>query len=327
MKRKMKKRNKLNNELELTGSLCESYARRAELGELTESERRDYTDTVDRHNRMVEEQNEIWKEYQKGLKEVNSSLGNLTRYAESSSKLLSDLSFQNSAEDMRDALIEFQESLDEVLRKLPSKDDFEDNPEASRFIQKIVESQQLAGSYFNGISSAASPEAPQHEKGKPIWHWENVKKEDIPYRNTCFVLLDEELPSGLDNMDAKKQINKLIKQKQKLEKKARANKHIVFGKTIKRQMLNLVDERLKDPVSLAGDMILQHQAHHADLNDVRERLAGIDMPAHEDISFELSPSLFRLLRRPLFSDNLTRKWKKSDKEEACLKEFDIKWPV
>lgn len=327
MKQKIKRFNKLKNELKHTGSLCESYAPRAELGELTESEIRIYKDTIAKHNGMVEEQDEIRKEYLKGRKEVDLSLGNLTRYTESSIKLLSDLSFQNSAEDMRDALIEFQESLDEVLRKFPSKDNFKDNPEASMFIQKIVESQQLAGSYFNGINSAVSSEALQHEKGKAIWHWENVKKEDTPYRNTCFVLLDEELPSGLDTMDAKKQINKLIIKRQNLERRARANKHIVFGKTIKRQMLNLVEERLKDPVSLAGDMILQHQAHHADLNEVREKLAGIDMPAHEGISFELAPSLFRLLRRPSFSDNLTRKWKKPDKEEACLKELDIKWPV
>ena len=35
------------------------------------------------------------------------------------------------------------------------------------------------GSYFNGINSTASSEALQHDKGKAIWHWENVKKEDI----------------------------------------------------------------------------------------------------------------------------------------------------
>ena len=229
---------------------------------------------------------------------------------------------------MQYALVELQSALSMSDKGLSSlKKEAEDLPGVLTFFKKLEESIQLVNRYFSIPQSSQKPADSQHDTGKSIWHWDRFEREDIPYTNTSFILLEEELPALNNFTDIKNRIKKFKIKKKKLEKKTKAGMHNVFGRKIKTEALNTVAKTLNDPMAMAGDMLLQHQPHHADLESVKEKLAKIDLPSQDSVLFELSPSLFSLLHRPKPAILENNSWKKPVFKKPVPPEPKIDWPT
>ena len=327
MRADLKHFDKMGKKLQDTGARCEEFAAKARSEELSFSKTQEYSDLVDEHNNMVHKQKRILEKLQNGRKKIIETLSDFSDPLDECKALLSSLNPLNDAAAMQVALVELQSALS-ISKDLSNfKKEAEEQPGVLTFFKKLNESIQLVNRYFSTTHTPKKPADGQCDAGKNIWHWDKFKIEDIPYMNTSFILLEEELPPLNNNANIKNQIKKLKIKKKNLERKTKAGKHNVFGRKIKIEALNIVGKTLNDPMAMAGDMLLQHQAHHADLENVKEKLAKIELPSQDSVLFELSPSLFSLLHRPKPATLENNSWKKPVLEKPPPPEPKIDWPT
>lgn len=164
-----------------------------------------------------------------------------------------------------------------------------------------------------------------------IWKMKEYSKDKIPYYDTCFLILTTEFPSMSKQIDLNKIISNMKKRKRSLEIRANAGRHQVFGRKITSADLNRFQESLKSPTMLTKDIILSHQAHHADpreIHEIKKELSGIDVPLPETVPLPLSPGIFSLFTFFEAPGKTGLSWEKVEKEPPLDQPgIKIKWPT
>lgn len=265
----------------------------------------------------------------KHLEEIYKELGyikTLLRKSKTHITRLGQLNFsdkEKAIRAMKDAITKIQ-TYENRVEGINQRDDFNELLQISRELMKQIKS---LDSFPDGMNHTLDDERDYFN----IWELKEVSKEKIPYYDTCFLLLETEFPSMSRGVDLRKLIHKMNKKRDRLEAKADAGKHQVLDRKIAVVDLNRVHRRLRSPLDLVQDIILTHQAHHADpvaVKDIKTKLSEIDVPRPETVSLELSPGIFSLFSFLKTPGKTGLSWKNIEKESPREQPvIKIKWPT
>lgn len=247
------------------------------------------------------------------ISEGNKSYEQLTPVCDYESALLSNMAFKKALNEL--IILETQ---------IQGIETFEEY----RKIKNLCVSSVSILDGFN-MNITKPPDEKREEIETKIWNWTEFKHEEIPYYNTAFLLFEAEFPSVFKQLNMQSLINDIKLNIQKiLINKAKAGKHFVLGRKIKHEDLNTALKRLDSPVELCKDMLLQHQAHHADTENIKDVLKKIDLPLPEESLIEFSGNIFSYFPLPDLSEDQKKKWEKP-KTEKFNKNIkpNIIWPL
>ena len=278
---------------------------------------------------LIDEHDEIVNHINKDREEIFSQISEVEQHMTICQNLLTELNLFRQTSDIHLSILDYQNILSDIKDGYLPKKETVEIIALYNFIETIERSQSLANSYQMQFSEPEEDtlSAPGDTSEKRLWHWKTLSKDDNPYKKTCFVLFNEEMPLIDEYFDINREVKKLLKKRRKLEKKARASQHIVFGNQIKREELNNAELRVKNPVDLAKDMILQHQAHKVNVDDIVTLLEDIEIPDHESVSLKLSPTIFKQLKPSPKDIFVQKKWIKPERKMQDFSALGIKWPI
>lgn len=302
---------------------------RAAAGLLTEVEANAYNKIVALHNENYKNFQRLQTEIEEEVEKYFRKFTFLEKYLYKAEEKLRELNQISDEDCMKSALNEFRTVLNNSLMKAEGIGGVKDNETYKKFSRRCNRFISSIAKYQTGTGDSGRSNS-INKDGKPlVWDWTfGANGKENPYEKTCFLIFEGELPSEANDFNINDLAKKLKKKKKKLEAKAKSPKgHKVLGQKVLVEQLNRSYRRLDDPISLACDMILQHQAHHADFDGIRKKLSVILLPAPEEAKYELTPEIFSLLPSPKPPTQTLNTWKKPGKELPEQPKLKINWPT
>lgn len=300
-------RKRLSEELERLHPQIDELESQLKRGNHTVTNR--YNDMAGKYNqkarRYRELDQQIGNEWRRQIQTIEDLVINARECEEPLSQLIA--SDDNAAKQR--AAIELQEAVSEIFSL---EKELGDQQPYRNLKQKCEELQKQIKALRAGAPVAAAPAASVADNPGSLWSWVEFKKEENPYANTAFLLLQTELPALTEKIDVQKLLIRMRQKKQYLERVARAGRHSVLGRNVSREELNKALAKLDSPLDLAKDMLLQHQSHPLDTEDIKAELEGIELPPPDNIPVEISRGIFALFTVPALPEGARREWKKPE---------------
>ncbi|MBD3340225.1 MAG: hypothetical protein GF353_14020 [Candidatus Lokiarchaeota archaeon] len=321
-----KRFNDLNQQLQISARKIDKLKRKIQGGKHLLSGKHD--ELVREHNDNVGYLNSLRDRLIRETQNHISKLADLFEYFDSCILYLEKLSTLNDVTSLQRATFALQNAVNEVIiieknyRGINEHSVFRElKQECQKLIKKINMYQP---------KKLQSIEPVDEQQNLNLWELTEISEDENPYHNTSFLLLETELPSIADDIDINNLIKNMKLKKQRiLEKRAKAGKYQVLGKKIKHQDLNKAILRLDKPEDLVKDMLLQHQAHHADTNKIKENLSKFELPSPEKIPITFSPTVFFYFSIASLPKKDELKWENDFEEDDEGKQIkpELKWPT
>lgn len=317
-------RNRLNAELERLRPQIDELESQRNRGNYTITNRNRYNDLVEKHDQKVRRYNtlneKIRNEWQRQIQTIEDLVINIRECEEPLSQLIA--CDDNAAKQK--AAMELLDAVEEIFFLGKNLGDYQ----AYRNLKNKCEELQKQIKALRSGAPVAAPAVAILDNQANLWNWVEFKKEENPYANTAFLLLQTELPALTEAIDIQKLLIRMRQQKPDLEKMVRADRYWVLGRKVSREELNHALSKLDSPLELAKDMLLQHQAHPLDAEDIKAQLEGIELPSPDNIPVEISRGIFNLFTVPALPEGARREWKKPENIPPGEKTKPrIQWPT
>lgn len=312
---------RLGEELERLRSQIQQLEFELQRGNHAQS--RLYQDLVDKHNEKLRRARQLEAELNGERRRHIQTLEELTVYLDEADAPTEKLISSNDAAAKQAVGMELQGTVSTVLLEMNG---FKEHQAYRALEGKSTKLQnKIKALRSEALTAAPAPFKMNTDGG--IWNWVEFKRKENPYANTAFLILETALPALQEKHDIKNLLTEMKQKKLLLERKVRADQHVVLGHKISRENLNAVLQKLDSPAALAKDMMLQHQAHDMDTEDLQAQLGAIPLPSPEAVPVALSRGVFSLFSLPVLPEAAQLRWKKPETKLPQEKtKPQIKWP-
>ncbi|HPG82100.1 MAG TPA: hypothetical protein PKY55_02400 [bacterium] len=180
---------------------------------------------------------------------------------------------------------------------------------------------------------SSSPKRPIAEQS--LWRWTDLKPGLHPYARTIFMLTATEMPVLTNTLSIKELIKniKLNIMQKSLLRKANAGRHLVFGRRVEATDLNAVqavldraDHSAAEAIELAKHMLLQHQAHTTECNDILSSLEAMDWQDFQQEPVKMTMGITALFKGIPLAKRPIRDWRYQDLNKPELPGPVVRWP-
>lgn len=301
-------RDQLIAELERLRPQIDELESQRNRGNYTITNTNRYNDLAEKYNQKLRRVRSLDEEIGSTIRRQIQTIEDLVINARECEEPLHALISSDDNAAKQKAAMELLDAVEEIFFLEKDLGDYQ----AYRNLKHKCEELQKQIKALRSGAPVAAPAAAILDNQANLWNWVEFKKEENPYANTAFLLLQTELPALTEAIDIQKLLIRMRQKKHDLEKMVKADRYWVLGRKVSREELNKALAKLDSPLDLAKDMLLQHQAHPLDAEDIKAQLEEIELPSPDNIPVEISRGIFALFTVPALPEGARREWKKPE---------------